>query len=199
MPLRPAESAISRPSKPGRPIRSRAATMFVLAGTALLVAGCDSGPTNQFAPPAPSVVLVPDASDLTRFNDRGQDVTDMEVGARLTAVKGATTPGDTRRQADAKIQVAMTLTRGPALVGRTVSVPYMVTVAQGDRIIDQKDYTVTTTFARAVDQVSVTDQPIAMVFPVTQQKTSAAYTIYVSFRLTPQQLAYNRAHPQAVQ
>src|ERR1700686_2595900 len=131
MPLRPAESAISRPSESGRPLRSRVATMFVLAGTALLAAGCDSGPANQFAPPAPSVVLVPDASDLTLFNNRGQDVTDMELSARLTAVKGDTTPGDTRRQADAKIQVSMTLMRGPALVGRTVTVPYLATVAQG--------------------------------------------------------------------
>jgi hypothetical protein len=197
MPLRTAEPAISRPSEAGRPIRSRAATMFVLAGTALL-AGC-AAPKDQFAPPAPSVELVPDASDLTRFNNRGQDVTDMEVSARLTAVKGSTTPGETRRQADAKIQVSMTLMRGPALAGRTVSVPYMVTVAQGDRIIDQKDYTVTTTFARGVDQMSVTDKEIPLIFPVTQQKTSAAYTIYVSFRLTPQQLAYNRAHPTAPQ
>jgi hypothetical protein len=198
MPLRTAESATSRPSEPKRPIRSRAATMFVLAGTGLLAAGC-SGSTDQFAPPAPSVVLVPDASDLVRFNDHGQDITDMEVSGRLTAVSGATTPGDTRRQADAKIQVSMILTRGPAMVGRTVTVPYMVTVAQGDRIIDQKDYTVTTTFARAADRVSVTDKPIPMVFPVTQLKTSAAYTIYVSFRLTPQELAYNRAHPQTGQ
>jgi hypothetical protein len=34
-------------------------------------------------------------------------------------------------------------------------------------------------------------------FPITRQKSAATYTIYVSFRLTPEQLAYNRAHTAA--
>ena len=34
--------------------------------------------------------------------------------------------------------------------------------------------------------------PIDLVLPVTPKKSAAAYQIYVGFRLTPEQLAYNR-------
>jgi len=60
MPLRPAESAISRPSEPDAPPVALA-TMFVLAGTALLAA-VRSGPANQFARRHLSGTW-PDASD----------------------------------------------------------------------------------------------------------------------------------------
>ena len=36
-----------------------------------------------------------------------------------------------------------------------------------------------------------------MSFPITAQKSAAAYTVWVSFSLTPEQLAYNRAHAVA--
>jgi hypothetical protein len=34
-----------------------------------------------------------------------------------------------------------------------------------------------------------------MEFPVTPEKSAAAYTIYVGIRLTPEQLQYNRRNP----
>ena len=37
-----------------------------------------------------------------------------------------------------------------------------------------------------------TSDDISMVFPVSAAESAAAYTIYVGFRLTPEQLQYNR-------
>ena len=141
--------------------------------------------------------MLKSAADVTRFDGKGQDITDMEVSGRLVAVPASCQPGADSRHIAAKIQVSMSLTRGPALVGRTVTVPYLVTVAEGDHILDQRHYTVTTTFAPNVDQVTLTDAEIPLSFPITEKKSAAAYTIWVSFSLTPDQLAYNRAHAVA--
>ena len=167
-----------------------------LCALALLLAGC-GGSGAQFAPPAPGMALLPDAADLTRFDGRGQDITDRVVSARLTAVGGTVAQGHDSGHVVAKIHVSMALARGPALAGRTVTVPYLVSVVAGGQIIDQQAYAVSTTFPSNVDQMSVTDADIPLVFPVTVQKSAAAYTVFVSFRLTPQQLAYNRAHPSS--
>ncbi len=178
------------------PPMPRARLAAVLGGVAALLAGC-GGSGAQFAPPAPGMALLKDADDLTRFDGRGQDITDRVVSARLTAVSGTVAQGADNNHVAAKIHVSMSLARGPALVGRTVTVPYMVTIVEGQRIIDQHVYAIRTTFPSNVDQMNVTDADIPLVFPVTAQKSAAAYTIFVSFQLTPQELAYNRAHPAA--
>ncbi len=181
---------------PRRIVSPILAARLAAACSALLLAGC-GGSADKFPPPCPSLALLPDAADLSRFTARGQDVTDMVVNARMIAVPASCSTGETSRQVNAKIQVSMTLTRGPALAGRTVTVPYLVTVTDGNAVIDQKDYSVTTTFPPNVDSTTVADAEIPMIFPVTPQKSAAAYAIYVSFRLTPQELAYNRARAAA--
>jgi hypothetical protein len=170
----------------------RASCVLALLGTSVGLAGCGDT-TDAFAPPCPQLALLKDAADLTRFDTKGNDITDMEVNARLVAVPGACKPGG-RGKVAAPNRVTMDLNRGPALAGRTVTVPYLVTVAEGSRILDQQTYSITTTFPANVDKVRVTDTDISLNFPVTNQKTAAAYTIFVSYQLTPDQLAYNRAH-----
>jgi hypothetical protein len=175
--------------------RPRIATLFraaALLATSLGLAGCGDT-TDAFAPPCPQLSLLKNAADLTRFDGKGNDITDMEVNARLTAVAGACKPGDPGHVI-AAIRVTMDLNRGPALAGRAVTVPYLVTVTEGGRILDQQTYSVTTSFPANVDKTRVTDTDITLNFPVTNQKTAAAYTIFVSYQLTPEQLAYNRAH-----
>jgi hypothetical protein len=62
----------------------------------------------------------------------------------------------------------------------------------GDRVLDQKQFSVAAVFPPNVDQVSVTADPVQLDFPVTAERAASAYTIYVSFRLTPAELAANR-------
>ena len=169
---------------------NRAAIPAAIA--AVLLAGCTRA--NQFAPACPTLKLLEDGADLSSFSERGQDITDMLVQARITAVP-ATCSAGSRSLTDASIQVVMAVSRGPALPGRTTQVPYFVTVLDGDRVLEQRDYQMAVTFPPNVDQVSATSDPILMEFPVTPQKSAAAYSIYVGFRLTPQQLQYNRSNP----
>jgi hypothetical protein len=157
--------------------------------TLALLAGC-SDPT-QFAPACPSLRLLGDAGDLASFNERGHDVTDLLVSARITAIPAACSPGG-RGKTAATMHVQMRVERGPALPGRVAPVPFFITIMDGDNVLQQQDYFANIEFPANVDTVTVDSKDIELSFPVTAKKSAAAYTIYVGFRLTPQQLQYNR-------
>jgi hypothetical protein len=152
-------------------------------------------PPDTFAPACPQLKLLADAADLTSFNGRGQDVTDQLLTAHINSVPASCKAGD-RGKVDATINVVMVVDRGPSLPGRTAQVPYFITVMDGDRLLQQKDYVMPVEFPPNVDEGRATSEDIAMEFPVTTQKSAAAYMIYVGFRLTPEQLQYNRRNPQ---
>lgn len=156
---------------------------------ALLLSACSQ--PGQFAPPCPVLRLLGDAADLSSFDARGQDLTDLLVSGRITGVPASCQSGG-RGKTAATMHVQMQVTRGPALRSSTAQLPYFVTIMDGNQVLEQRDYVLGVEFPANVDTVTVDGPDIDMVFPVTQQKSAAAYTIYVGFRLTPQQLQYNR-------
>jgi len=151
--------------------------------------GCSEPP--KFAPACPNLRLLGDAGDLASFNERGQDVTDLLVSARIIAIPADCSPGG-RGQTAAIMHVQMRVERGPALPGRVAPVPFFITILDGDTVLQQQDYVANIEFPANVDTVTINSNDINMSFPVTAQKSAAAYTVYVGFRLTPQQLQYNR-------
>ena len=163
-----------------------------LLAALLSLSGCGLLDTTQKFPPiCPSLSLLDDASDVTRFRGDGRDITDIVYDGRITAV-----PAQCTRVSPTIIkttlQVKASLTRGAAATGRTASIGYLVTVTEDAKILDQQDYTLAAAFAPNVDRVDLTGQEITLLFPVSAQKTAAAYKVFISFRLTPDELAANR-------
>ncbi len=178
--------ATPQPSKRGPVLRHLAAPALASA----LLAGCGPSP-DKFAPACPALKLLPDAADIVRTSGQGTDITDLIVRGRITNVPAQCKEGR-RSTVAAEIKVGFDITRGPANPERTVELPYLVTVMLGDRVLDQKAFTVAATFPPNVDQVSVTADPVDLDFPVSADLPASAYTIYVSFRLTQAELATNR-------
>ena len=168
--------------------RPRLAFPFAVS-SALLLAACSQ--PGQYAPPCPVLRLLGDAADISSFDARGQDLTDLVVSGRITGVPASCQSGG-RGKTAATMHVQMQVTRGPALRTGTAQLPYFVTIMDGNQVLEQRDYILGVEFPPNVDTVTVDGPDINMLFPVTQQKSAAAYTIYVGFRLTPQQLQYNR-------
>ena len=164
--------------------------LFGVLLATLLLAGCSSS-SDQFAPACPTMRLLRDAADYSAYRAGGQDVTDLVLDGRITAAPASCRPGS-KGQVRAKMTVAFTLTRGPAASGRETSVPYLVTVVDGERILDQKDFVLPVKFPPNTDRVALSGEEIELSFPVAPDKQASAYTIYVGFRLTPDQLALNR-------
>lgn len=166
-------------------------SLAVPALAALLLAGCGGNTAEKFAPACPVLKLLPEAADLVRTRGQGSDITDLIVRGRITGVPAHCKDGG-RSTVAADIQVAFDITRGPASNAGSITLPYLVTVMLGDRILDQKPFTVTATFPPNVDQVNVAGDTVDLSFPVSPDRPASDYTIYVSFRLTQAELAANR-------
>jgi hypothetical protein len=157
--------------------------------TLAVLAGCSQ--PDQFAPACPNLQLLNGAGDISSFNGHGQDVTDLVFSAHITAIPASCQSGGHAITA-AKMQVSMQVQRGLALAGNVAHIPVFVTIMDGNTVLQQQDYGMNVEFKANVDTVAVATPEIDMNFPVSAQKSAAAYTIYVGFRLTPQQLQYNR-------
>ena len=134
------------------------------------------------------------AADLTRFNGRGEDVSDMVLNARLTTVRAECSAVGSSVVRTRLLGIGMDFTRGPALVGRGVSVPMFIAVTEGDRVLNEKDFMENVAFPPNVDRITVTEDTdgTEILLRVTPEKSAAAYTLFVGFRMTAAELAYNR-------
>jgi hypothetical protein len=178
-------------------------TMWSLASRSLAVALVAGGlsacgaPPDQFAPACPGVSFLKDGADLTRFRPGGQDVTDMVLDGKLAGFQGGCAKGEKADKNDpdtvkTTLTVQMDLTRGPAAPDRTASVTFFVAATEGDRVLDEQDYAIKAAFPANIDHGTFSSQPIVLSFPVSKTKSAAAYHIYIGYRLTADELAYNR-------
>ena len=172
------------------PPRIPTQAVCVTLAALLALAGC--GPkADEYAPACPVLRMLGDGADLVRFNGRGQDITDLTLQARISGVQAACAAG-ARGIVRATIKPVFDVLRGPALAGREAQMRYFVAVVEGDTVRDEQDFAANVAFAPNADRVQASGEEITMHLPVTTEKNAARFTIYVSFRLTPQELAYNR-------
>ena len=194
MPATPTQSPARPPQRAGRRAVGRAASaLAVLCAAGLLLAAC-TDPDTQFAPACPGLALVPYAGDLTRFNGRGIDITDLITHARITGVPAKCGTTD-KNVVTATLHVEASVERGPAALGATPGpIGYFIAVMEGKTVLKEQDYSFVPTFPPNVDRTTFTGDDINLDFAVSKKKSAAAYNIYVGFRLTPAELAYNRTH-----
>ena len=163
---------------------------------ATLLAGCGSSTKDSFAPACPRAAILGDAADLTRYRDGGgRDLTDLVLAGRVLGLSGECQPGDTPRQLASSLLVSFQLTRGPAMTRRDADLSIFVAVSDGDQILDKKLFPVHVVFPSNIDTIRLTTDAIAMVLPISREKSGAAYTLTAGFQLTPEELAQNRFTP----
>jgi len=168
------------------------AATLVLAGFTL--AACAGPKDNEFPPICPGLKLVPDAADLTRFDGKGVDVTNLVDRSRITEVP-AQCVDDKKGTVHATLHVVADIERGPASPATPAPVGYFVALMENDKVLNEQDFALAATFASNVDHTTVKGDDIELLLPVSKTKSAAAYHIFVGFRLSPAELAYNRAHP----
>lgn len=164
-----------------------------LIGAVAAVGGCTKA--DEFAPACPQLGFLSDGADLSRFAARGRDITDLVIDGHMTAVPAKCAWADgSRSKVAARVQVQMSLARGPAMQGRTTDVPYFIAVTEDGRVLDRAAYAVRAEFPPNTDRISLAGPEVTLILPVTPEKSAAAYRILVSFQLTPEELARNRGH-----
>lgn len=162
---------------------------FILV-MSLALAGCaNSG--EQFAPPCPTLTLLTDAGDLTRFAGTGRDVTDLALAARISAV-GAKCARESKSAVKATVNIVADVARGPAFAGRVVDIPYFIAITEAGRIIDKRNFVARVEFPANVSRVPFMGPEIDLSLAISPEKNATVYKIFVGFSLTPDELAYNR-------
>ena len=156
----------------------------------LALGGCDTGP--KYAPVCPKLTLLPDASDVATYSGAGRDLTDLLLQARITGAPAKCGPGDPG-VVRATLRVSFDLTRGPANPAREVDLPYFLAISEGGKILEEQDFHLRAVFPANIDQLRADSDEVTLAIPVTPTRTAAAYTVYVGFRLTPDQLRQNRS------
>lgn len=187
----------SRPSLSSTHARRHVTAPRITLAAALLLAGTAGGcgPSDDKFPPAcPALSLLRDGGDLTRFSAGGHDVTDMVLHARIVGVPAKCETVDAH-QVMATLSVQAEASRGPAAKDRTMQAGYFIALLEGDKVLKEQDFALTATFPPNVDRINVKGDDLQLMLPVSKKQSAAAYHIYVGFRLTPAELAYNRAHP----
>lgn len=161
----------------------------------LALGGCGmfaGGPApSDFPPSCPHLALLKDAADMTRFDARGHDVTDVVLDGQMTAVPASCTWGP-HASVSATLRVQMSVGRGPAAQGRTAEVPYFVAVSRNGQVVDKQVYRMHAVFPANVERVNLTSDPIALAFPDSAAAPASSYQVFVGFQLTPAELQYNR-------
>ena len=169
----------------------RQAAAWASAAGVLLLAGCGNDTGDRFAPACPTVAILRDAADLTRYRGAGRDLTDAVLDGRVTGVNG-TCKRDGADTVVTTVQVGIDLTRGPAAPGREAAVGYFVAVLDGERILDKQVFQLKAAFPANADRLRLSGDDVELRLPVTPKKTAAAYRVQVGFQLSPLELEVNR-------
>jgi hypothetical protein len=171
----------------------RFVTGLALAGAAFLAA-CGSSETARQAP-CPRITLLREGADLTRFRPgAGQDLSVMAYDARIAGFDARCDFADRGRNVTVDITPRFELERGPAAGGAPADLNWFVSVsdAADSQILDQVDFTTRAAFQANVSRGSVPGERVRLTIPNGEGQGAGSYNVRISFRLTPDELAYNR-------
>ncbi|MBV9989695.1 MAG: hypothetical protein JOZ72_00245 [Alphaproteobacteria bacterium] len=167
-----------------------AATLGLIALSALLLAGCSSDNQKGLCPSAN--ILVP-ASTLTVFR---QNAPADPSGELYTVwMSNAKTGCDFDKHdlsTDSRIHILFKATRAPSDQGGTYKVPYFVAVThKGSRIMTKKLFVASIVFAPGETKTAFEDTVDSTVIHVGRGNKIGEYEIVMGFQLTEAQLDYN--------
>jgi len=162
-----------------------------LALAAVLALGACGSEVTRTAP-CPRITLLRDGADLTRFRaGAGQDLSVMTADARLAGFNARCDFADRGRSVAVDITPRFAVEQGPAGTTASVDLPWFVAVSddRDTRILDQLDTTTRATFPANQSRAVTVGEAVRLTLPAAEIET---FNVRISFRLTPEELAYNR-------
>jgi hypothetical protein len=179
------------PKISGKGGRMKHPALLPAFGTLLTIAACSNPPplvTN-----CPNVAVLEQGSTLTAFLPGRTDIAAQITHAQITGVAGSCQLEKKKHQLQIVFQAGFAATNGPANTSSTLNLPYLVSLSQGSNILSVTNNSIPLKFDGNESSAAATTKPIKFELP--NVPNTAALDILVSFHLTPDQLAYNNAHP----
>lgn len=151
--------------------------------------GGKSGPTVT----CPDVNKVGDVSRVTRFVPGGHDLTDVAFEAIVGQLGGTCSASDGQVVVDLTVQFVAG--RGPADTTRQAPFTYFVAIVdKSDNVLARQEFQTAVPFPGNQTRNSVVEE-LEQDIPMANPLQGNQYRVFVGFVLTPEEIAYNRAHP----
>lgn len=169
---------------------------LVLAALAALLPAACGGEGPALLPVAcPRPGILADGADLTRWRPGSvQDLTTLVFDARLTGLNGSCRPGRGDRSLEVTLTPSFSVERGPVGGGaRVAELPWFVAVVgPGDEVLQRQTFVERLNFGRGETRAAGEGEPVRLSLPVGEDRRATDYRIFVSFELTPEEVAVNR-------
>ncbi len=158
----------------------------------LVLAGCGLF-ADDILLPCPRGVVIADAATLVEFRPGpGRDLTDVRLEAAISGVRSDCVY-DEDGFVDVDLDVAIDLTRGPALEGKAARAEYFVVITDPEeKVVAKRVFVLDVEFPGAALRAR-TIQELTQRIHYLPEPSAAAYRIFVGFQLTRDQLDYLRA------
>ncbi|MDE2238362.1 MAG: hypothetical protein KGJ73_00345 [Rhodospirillales bacterium] len=145
----------------------------------------------------PQVAALQQAQTVTLFLPGRSDVASQITTAQLTSVSGDCVYRKKGKGGILKVTFTNNFLadNGPANNGQPITLPWFVAITNGDQIIEKKDYQITLKFNGNMSTAAASSKPVKI--ELAAVPASADVQILTGFEMTPDQLAYAAAHPNA--
>lgn len=174
-------------------------------GLAGSLAGCTAYETvtDMLSDPivlsCPPYSVLADAASLVKFRDGpGRDLVDVDYEGKITNVELVCISDIDKTTRAGTLETSITLrleaSRGPANRNRKARFGYFVRVIDRERnILWGENFTLDIDFPGNRTRVQVRGEPIVLEIPVQPNRSSGDYRILTGFKLTREQLRFNRS------
>ena len=176
------------------------AALFSLAA----LTGCSGSPKPEAGGPAPApmgtlycpqVAMLQQAQTLSTFLPGRSDVAAQLTTAQITGFSGECVLEKQKQALLITAIPAFQADNGPANNGQPLTLPWFAAITSGDSITSKAKYNVTLKFSGNASLAFATGKPVKIEVP--NVPDSAQLQILLGFEMTPDQLAYAAAHPNA--
>lgn len=164
------------------------------AGAAALAAlsvlgGCSVFEGSTVA--CPTVGVLDNAGELTRFGSGGNDLTDIEFRARVGSLAAECSFDSDTRTGSIDLDIVFRMQRGPASSAAGQNFGYFVAVVDPEGgVAARKAFSVQVAFEGSRTEVARAE-PLVVDVPVKENASFSAYRIYVGMQLTKEQFERN--------
>jgi hypothetical protein len=173
----------------------RARLVLAAAALAVLPAACGGDGPAPLPVACPRPGILSDGADLTRWQPGAvRDLTTLVFDARITGLSGSCRPGRRDRSLEVTLTPAFAAERGPAGGGaRVAELPWFIAVVgPGDEVLQRQSFVERLAFSRGETRAAGEAEPVRLSLPVGEERRATDYRIFVSFELTPEEVAVNR-------
>ena len=164
------------------------------AGAAVLAALSVLGGCSVFggsAVPCPTVGVLDNAGQLTRFGGGGSDLTDIEFQAHVGNLTAECSFDSDTRTGSINLDILFRTQRGPAISAAQQNFGYFVAVVDPEGgIAARKAFSVQVAFEGSRTEAARVE-PLVLDVPTKENASFAAYRIYVGMELTKEQFERN--------